>query len=87
VSSELPLVDRVVISCISGREGKKDGQVGGWDIWDQAPEAQATISAQGGRKDETAAERVWVGVGPSLDTEETLGSGQEVFYCKMIASK
>jgi hypothetical protein len=87
VSSELPLVDRVLISCITGREGKKEGQVGGWDIWEQTPEAQAIISAQGGQKDKTAAERVWVGVEPWLDAEERLGSGQEVFHCEMIASK
>ncbi|KAL3452716.1 hypothetical protein BJX65DRAFT_302625 [Aspergillus insuetus] len=86
VSSELPLVERVAISCTTGTEGKK-GQVGGWDIWEQTPEAQVIISAQGGRKDETAAERVWIGVEPWLDNEETLGSGQEVFYCEMIASK
>ncbi|KAL2783385.1 hypothetical protein BJX66DRAFT_318606 [Aspergillus keveii] len=50
VSSELPLVNRLLISCITGREGKKEGHVGGWDIWEQTPEAQAIISAQGGQK-------------------------------------
>ncbi|CEL04902.1 hypothetical protein ASPCAL06026 [Aspergillus calidoustus] len=86
VSSELPLAEKVVISCTTGgSEGRKDGQVGGWDIWEQTPEERAIISAQGGRKDGIDGERVWVGVEPWLDTEETLGSGQEVFYCEMIA--
>ncbi|KAL3482787.1 hypothetical protein BJX62DRAFT_245535 [Aspergillus germanicus] len=87
VSSELQLVEKVVITCTTGPEGRKEGQVGAWDIWEQTPEAQAIIAAQGGRKGETATERVWVGVEPWVNTEERLGSGQEVFYCEMIASK